>query len=138
MHPTTAIATTALARVIGPLMFLFGLAMALRRIDTQAVINGFYADAAKIFLGGFISLLCGLIIVSMHNIWRSPTTILITALGWLTILRGVVLIFAPDAIRTVGDAFAANPTIPLVAGLIAAALGAWFSYVGYLAGDAAK
>ena len=130
--------TTAIARVIGPLMFLIGLAMALGRIDTLAVIEGFYADAAKIFLGGFVSLLCGLIIVSTHNVWRSPTTILISALGWLFCLRGVVLLFAPDAIRAIGGGFAANPTLPLVAGLIAAALGAWFSYVGYFAGDTAK
>ena len=131
-------ATTAIARVIGPLMFLMGLAMALHRIDAQAVIQGFFADAAKIFLGGFISLLCGLIIVSIHNVWRSPTTILASALGWILTLRGVVLLFAPEAVRSVGDAFAANPTIPLVAGLIAAVFGAWFSYVGYFAGDAAK
>jgi hypothetical protein len=130
--------THAIARVIGPLMFVFGLAMALHRIDADALVQAFFADPALIFFGGFVSLLLGLIIVSTHNVWSTPTPILISLFGWILCIRGAVLLFAPEAIRDIGLSFAANTVAPLIGGLVAAVLGAWFTYVGFFTSETSK
>ena len=41
---------------------------------------------------GFISLLVGLPIIILHNLWGGPWEIVVTLMGWLTTLKGFVRI----------------------------------------------
>jgi hypothetical protein len=68
-------------------MFLTGLVMVLSKSSRDEII--LTANNHTVLLG-LISLLVGLPIIILHNIWVGPWEIVVTLMGWLTVLKGVV------------------------------------------------
>ena len=57
-----------------------------------------------IYLSGVLSLLAGLAIVIAHNRWSGGWPVIITVLGWLMVIGGVIRIVVPQVVQTVaGD-----------------------------------
>ena len=50
---------------------------------------------AGVFFNGMLSLMVGSIIVSLHNVWSGPATLL-TVLGWGQVIKGLVSLTAPS------------------------------------------
>ena len=48
------------------------------------------------WLAGLITLLMGATIIVINNIWTSGLPLIITILGWLTLLKGVFLMLFPN------------------------------------------
>ncbi len=49
------------------------------------------------FLAGFMALVLGMLIVAEHNLWESNWTVLVTLIGWISLLKGVMLLVLPNA-----------------------------------------
>lgn len=47
------------------------------------------------FANGFLHLLTGSLIVSLHNVWSGPA-VLLTVLGWLYVAKSLVIFLRPD------------------------------------------
>jgi len=73
------------------------------------------------YLMGMLNLLLGLIIVNMYNVWMWHPAVLVTLLGWVLLIRGVLSLFVPQLIikYTMTDhaVMRAIGLIPLVWGL---------------------
>jgi len=54
-------------------------------------------NAMLITLSGGIFLAVGLLIVVDHNVWVPDWPVLITIIGWILILQGLMRLFVPDA-----------------------------------------
>ncbi len=50
---------------------------------------------AGVFFNGMLSLMVGSIIVSLHNVWSGPAT-LVTLLGWAQVGKGLVSLTVPS------------------------------------------
>ena len=57
-------------------------------------------DGSNSFVWGIISFILGSAMLLNHNVWVSDWTVIITILGWLVFLKGVMLLFWPDVIKT--------------------------------------
>ena len=124
--------TRTLARVAGPLMLLTGVAVALRRDKMLTVIEGFAADLALSFTTGVFTLMVGLIIIAVHQKWGGVTQVIVSLLGWLFVLRGAVLIFAPeDAAMLAREAVERGPAAIGIAGAAMALVGLYLTLIGY-------
>lgn len=86
-----------LAQVIGCYLFLVSLAMLIQQHRFKKTMTEFLGSAPLLTFSGFISLVIGLLIVIRHNIWVSEWPVLITLVGWITLLQGLMRIFFPDA-----------------------------------------
>ena len=51
--------------------------------------------ATVVYLSGTLWRIAGLSIVRVHNCWRRDWAVLVTLLGWLLILGGLIRMFAP-------------------------------------------
>ncbi|MES1157047.1 MAG: hypothetical protein ABUL73_04620 [Alphaproteobacteria bacterium] len=130
MIKTHPLATLIAARILGPFLIIAGIALISRRDAIEAVADTLLRDDALALIAGFLSVLSGLVIIALHDHWRNFTQIIITLLGWISLLRGVAVIFAPDLVRRAIAYFVATPQIMPVAGLIMALLGLWLAFVG--------
>lgn len=54
-------------------------------------------DYALIFLLGLISLLFGALQVSFYNVWAWDHRGVVTAMGWITLVRSCLRLFLPDS-----------------------------------------
>lgn len=137
MTESQAATTRFCARVIGPLMLIIGAIVIVRFDDIALLMPAILQDGALVFITGIFTLIVGLILVAAHHHWSSAAAIAISLIGLLTVLRGVLLMLAPDFLAGLAtQMIAASPGV-LIAGAVALLLGLWLTFVGWFAKGAA-
>jgi hypothetical protein len=121
-----------IAGFIGPLMVAIGIAMLFNRGLFPAMIGQIAKDYGLIFLSGILSLIAGIAIVRVHNVWTGGWRIIVTVLGWLAIVGGLVRMWLPQRAAPIAESLGGNATALLIMGLIVLALGAFLSFKAYL------
>jgi uncharacterized protein YjeT (DUF2065 family) len=88
--------TLFLAKVIGIYYLVMGISVILYTRQWQKVMADFEKNhfiALPLF---FLSLIIGLLIVNVHNIWEWSLAVIITISGWAALLKGVFYMLAPE------------------------------------------
>jgi hypothetical protein len=125
--------TKLIAGLIGPLMVALGIAMLANRQVFPEMAAQLAQNYAVIFISGILSLLAGVAIVRVHNVWTGDWSVIITILGWLLILGGLVRMWFPQKASDIAKSFGDDPTLLLVGGIIILAIGAFLSFKAYSA-----
>ena len=88
--------STYLAFVIGSYLFITSLAMLANQNRFKKVMTEFLANQPLLTLSGAMGIIFGLLIVAAHNVWVADWVLLITLIGWFTLLQGIVRMFFPS------------------------------------------
>ena len=133
MTPSQAATTQFCARVIGPLLVIFG-AIVIARFDALTLmIPSILQNSAQSFVVGMFTLILGMVLFVAHHHWSNVTAIIISLLGLSTIVRGILLMLIPNiAAGFAAQALAAGPA-PWVVGGLSMLVGVWLTYVGLFA-----
>jgi hypothetical protein len=111
-------------------------AMALGMLVNLGMFESMIAEALHtgivFYLSGLLSLLAGLAIFNLHNLWRADWRVIITVMGWLMTIGGIIRIVLPQFAVAVGSTIYGGRTSTIVAALIVGALGAFLSIKGYV------
>jgi hypothetical protein len=121
-----------LARLIGPVMLVIGLAVFANQRAFRDMAEEFLASRALLFLSGMLIMPMGLAIVLTHNIWAADWRVLITLFGWLNAIGGAVRLAAPDTVMRTGLAMLRRPYFTPIAAAIWVVLGLLFCLFGFL------
>ena len=95
----------------------------------QRIMDDVFKNTALLLLFGIFTMLVGLLIITYHNIWVVDWVVLITIVGWLSLIKGVCFIAFPKALENLaksvfdGVVGKAVPYTSLVLGLILAYFG---------------
>ena len=84
-----------IARLIGPVMLVIGLAVFANQRAFRELAEEFLASRALTFLSGLIIMPAGLAIVLTHNIWAIDGRVMITVFGWANAIGGAIRLAAP-------------------------------------------
>jgi hypothetical protein len=95
------------------------------------VLREFIANRALIFLTGILTLLAGVAIVNVHNVWVPDWRVIVTVLGWLLVLRGIMLIIFPLTVQVFGDRVAMSEAGVTAGATLTFVLGAILCIMGY-------
>jgi predicted lysophospholipase L1 biosynthesis ABC-type transport system permease subunit len=120
-----------IARLIGPLFLVMGLGMMAEPDTVRALSAEFLSNLSLIYLAGMLALVAGLAIVNAHNRWVADWPVIITILGWLSIIGGVIRLLFPAQVQRLGVGLISNPHGVIVGGIIVLVLGAILSWVAY-------
>lgn len=85
-------------------------------------------DKAFVISTGYITLLMGLITVILHNVWSADWRVIITVLGWSTVIKGIMKIGFPEHIHKQAERFKAKQTLSAVFLIF---LGAWLLWMSF-------
>ena len=85
-----------LSRLIGLCLLLYGLAMIVHR-QTIAYAMARLSSSPTAMLGVSVhTVIAGLAMVLGHNLWaKHPAALIVTLVGWLTLIKGVILLLLP-------------------------------------------
>ncbi len=94
--------TIYLARLFGLGMLLMCAMFAVRPEVALAAIQSMMVNPGLLLMAGLFAFVAGLAVVIGHNRWSGGVlTIVVTVLGWLTLIKGVaVLVARPPALAT--------------------------------------
>lgn len=122
-----------LAQIIGPILFVMGFRMAINADGMRAIGEQFIESPVMIYMSGFIALTLGLVIVTFHNVWIADWPGVITLLGWLAVLAGVIRMLMPGVVTAIGGAMLGSgaKVLLMASGAVMMALGAWLAVMGY-------
>lgn len=124
--------STLIARLFAPLYLSIGLGMFLSPKYYKKMLGELTHATTLAYLGGTIALVIGVLIVTYHNAWEGNWTLIITLMGWLTLLKGVLLLMIPEPFIELISPLIKSRALPVV-GAVALGLGLILGYFGFLA-----
>ena len=120
-----------IAGFAGPLLIAVAAALLINRRTVAGLLTGTLNSPEFIFFSGIFTLLAGLAIVRVHNIWSAEWTVLITVLGWLCVVGGILRIIWPERVSALRNSVIKGENTITAWALVALLLGAFLTAKGY-------
>lgn len=120
-----------LARFLGLLFVIITAGVLLNLKNYQKVMEDFFENPALVYIGGLMALVFGIFLVMFHNIWALNWTVLITILGWSSLIKGILLIVFPNMIFKMTEMCRKSTAVLAVHVIIILALGVFLTIMGY-------
>ena len=111
----------------GYFFFLFAGALLISRDGREVMIQA-SKEKSHVMLTGMLSLIIGLPVIILHNIWTFDVLGLVTFIGWMSTLKGVVRIAKPSFVIKKMEMYDADSKRWLY---VAVLIGAGLMYCGY-------
>src|SRR5262245_3441954 len=92
-----------LARLFGPTFAAIALGILINLGIYESMIAEALHPGILFYLSGLLSLLAGLAIVNLHNKWCADWRVIITVLGWLMTIGGIIRILVPQVAIAIGS-----------------------------------
>jgi len=128
-----AATTRFCARVVGPALVLASLMVFMRYETLPMLLPSLMQDAPLVFVTGTWTSILGLIFFAAHHHFGSPAAIALTALAATLVLRGALLLLAPETLIIVAGMFVRAPPVMYAVVALTFLLGVWLAYVGWFA-----
>ena len=119
--------TIFFARLWGSYFIIFGLLFIITRQLGKTI--EMTDDEAFVISTGYITLIMGLVTVILHNVWVADWRVIITLLGWSTVIKGIQKIGFPEHIRKQAQMFKKKQWLSAVFLII---LGAWLMWMSFI------
>jgi hypothetical protein len=120
-----------LAKLIGPVFAAIGVGMLVNSAVYLLIIAEGLRSPILIYFSGVLVLPAGIALVLAHNVWKGGWPIIITVLGWLCVIGGIIRIVIPQLATLVGMTIYSYPQAPMIAGIVMLVVGLVLSYFGY-------
>ena len=126
-------AATLIARLIGPLFVAIGIDMLVNPTFYAVAVGEGAHSPVLIAISGMATLLAGIAILNAHHAWTADWRVLVTLIGWLFIIAGLIRLILPTVAERVAPAVYSGPAAEIVAGAVVLVIGAVLSFGGYRA-----
>jgi len=123
--------TILLAQLFGLFLILKGLFVLLRTSEVQKMLRDTRDNRSLLYAMGIGSTFFGLILTLSHNTWGSTPEVLVSMIGWITLLKGILILFAPHILLNLIRPMTSNQTDMRSFGSIVVLVGFYLVYVGF-------
>ena len=121
-----------LARLLGPLLLLPGVGLFVNQRAFRTMATEVIGSVTLVYLLGMIDFAAGLAIVLVHNVWVADWRVLITLIGWLLLIRGLIRILLTEQAMSYAKNKFRGDNIYRVSSAVLTALGLVLCYFGYI------
>ena len=123
--------TRFFCRLLGPFFVVLDVTAVARASDMQSLLSQFEANSMWTFVTGAFILLFGLTIVAAHQNWHGAAAVIVSLLGWLIVLRGVLLVAFPKFFISLANDMIGAQGWWITACVVFALVGLYLTYVGW-------
>jgi hypothetical protein len=120
-----------IARLIGPVLVVIGVSILLNEEIYAAIAIEAVHSPTLIYLSGVLALPIGIAMLNFQRAWTADWRVIITVLGWLFTLGGVVRILLPHLAASIGGTMFAGPVVLQIAAVIVLIVGGLLCFEGY-------
>jgi hypothetical protein len=124
--------TQFLSALWGPVMLAIGVGMFTNRDYYARIYRGLEGETFATFIFGGFAMAAGIAQILAHNKFGDVTKVIVTLLGWGLFIKGLTFVVAPHLAERGGN-WAANVKLVPALGVVLIVVGAYLSYVAYLA-----
>ena len=88
-----------IAKIIGVIYLSFGIGLLFNKDYYSKVIENLLDNSTYMILGGVMAIVFGFLILENHHHWVKNWTVLITIIGWIALIKGVLLLALPKTLN---------------------------------------
>jgi hypothetical protein len=119
------------ARLIGPLFVAIGLGILINApFYVGAVVEAVHSPTL-VYLSGVATLLAGLAVVNTHRAWTADWRVIVTILGWIFVIAGILRIVLPELVTKLATTVFSGTTALSITGAVVLVIGGFLSFKGY-------
>lgn len=118
-------------QIFGLMYLAVGIGFLLNEGYLKKLLTGFCDNISLMFIVGIITLALGFIMVTFHNRWHCHWGIIITIIGWLGLIKGLVLLVLPGLMDKMLVWYESKLAVIKFYPLIIIALGAFLAALGF-------
>lgn len=119
-----------LAQVLGVYYLTVGVGFVFNGDYYRKELLKMFDNALFMFYGGIMALLLGLLMVHFHNFWTKDWTVVITIIGWIAVVKGVLLIAFPRSLNWFKPLLKSKSSIKAMT-ILVLLIGAFFAWKGF-------
>ena len=123
--------TKMIAGLMGPTLLAIGLAMLINADHFPEMAKQISNDPGLIFVSGILLLVAGLAIVRAHNVWSGGWRVVVTVLGWLAVIGGILRMFLPFWAASLAATLGQSSTPVRIGALLPLLLGGFLTYKAF-------
>lgn len=124
--------TRMFARVLGPFLVISCVSAAVRASDMRALVSEFGTNPLWPWVAGAFVLVGGLTIVALHQCWTGVAAVIVSVMGWLLTLRGLLLLTFPTAFMSMANSVLEAGALWRTVCVCFALIGLYLTYVGWI------
>jgi hypothetical protein len=121
-----------IAGLIGPTLIALAAATLINLGSISTLVESVSHDPALVMVSGVLSFVAGLAVVRVHNHWAGDWTVLVTILGWLLLVGGLVRLLFPIWLAGMAANFAQSTGLIAGEAVVFLVIGAFLSYKTYI------
>ncbi len=91
-----------LARVMGITLSILYLGIMINFKQLQKSVRTLEEQPVILFISGFISLVLGVLVIEVHNVWIANWRVIITIFGWIMLVVGAIRVLIPQVAIKLG------------------------------------
>ena len=120
-----------IAQIIGLLFSIDAVGILINTAIYRRLVEEFTESPALRYLGGILALFFGLFILNFNNAWTADWTVIITIIGWLSVVKGVLLIVFPNVFLHLSNWMRKGNAVIRYMGIIYLLLGLFLTFKGF-------
>jgi hypothetical protein len=120
------------ARVLGPFFVIACITAVARTSEMSALMSDFAANPLWSWVAGSFVLIGGLVMIALHSYWRGTAAIVVSVMGWLVALRGLLLLAFPTAFISMANSVISMGDLWRAICIVFVAIGLYLTYVGWM------
>ena len=120
-----------IAKIISVIYLSFGVGLIFNTSFYKKGIEKLLDSASFTILAGMIAVIIGIVIIEFHNIWEKNWTIVITIIGWIALIKGILLLTFPKSMVFFKPMFQLENLYKFLAPLVIL-FGLIFAYFGFI------
>ena len=119
-----------LAVIMGASLLIVGITVFNKR-NFNAVMDEFAKNKGLSWVTGFMTFIMGSVVIALYNTWNWDWRIIVTLLGWLTVIKGAVIMVFPRSMAQLYTRVMSDRMLT-ASGIYALALGALLLGLGLM------
>jgi hypothetical protein len=128
--PQSQIRTRTFARVLGPYFVIVPITAVARASLMRTLLSEFSANPVWPWVTGAFVLLSGLVVIALHQYWRSAAAIIVSVVGWLVALKGLFLLAFPHTYLSMANSAIGAGALWRTVEICVAVAGLYLTYYG--------
>ena len=91
----------------------------------------FIENTSTLYFGGIMALVIGYLLVTFHNVWEMDWHVIITVIGWIALIKGMLILVRPKAMIALTKAMIKKEGSLKIMSVFVIIVGLFFSFLGF-------
>ncbi|MDD3646258.1 MAG: hypothetical protein PHH06_02510 [Candidatus Gracilibacteria bacterium] len=120
-----------ITQLFGVLLTIIGISLLFNGKFLKKMVKDFSDSESIVFISGFVALVFGFYVVSNTNSFENSILVILTILGWIITIKGIVLLIFPRQMQKIALSMKGALRLSPLYGVIYIILGLLLTYNGF-------